>query len=753
MTSTANSICRMATICRGTLVTVVLVGLTGAITASCKPKNAKMKDAATRDSFKTGLFMPRTKSQFALAGKQSPISVTNFLAEARRLSGDQSMRVLFDEKITYATTVNGKGEQLLLVISKEALPLPVASIEAGKLYSWHQSVVVDRQRQEIGVNELFVKAPHGKSPASPAIEQMYVRRHAQNDMGQREAVLVPWLSHVRSETSEVLTFQVGNSVLEAKYGHALLEFRQPSSKPIWFVIGRYQDKDVRGGTVFWRTSESEYFSLTKGSSTVTKWRKQDDDSIDRVGIVALSGVQVPTVAQSFLDKLPSEADKNHPLNIPVSGFDSWSGDQTVFQLDRNSMTIVDDAATTKLGLDGSVADEVLTEEDYRYPKSGALGLGIFWDSNKPVETWAKTGQGNMQSAAYTDQNGDRRAGTVLSSRNVFVPGGYFSSGSYEQRYFIHNATNNTVSEVAADGRVVRYDMPVNEFVNRQQTNINIDRMQREGGSDGRAIAQSNQLAGRTSRQLQISESYMAGGSVGEMAKGVATNLAIGQVREQVDGVLKDDAKALARVLGDQAQNAVLGKTHGYQDVGTTFLRSADKTAVDQLAKVASDSVAVGVWKDSDLSATASKRVGAYAGGGVKAAGDMYFKYQDLKAQGIFDPTDPDASFNASVGGARVAGAGVSNVAGFIAAGDPLEKSPGTAAVGRLVKDSTGIMFDEAAALSHGIQANTIERERTQVLENVGQRMRDANAAGTALNSLETLERVQGGVMNGTPSQQ
>jgi hypothetical protein len=728
------------------------LGVVAAIGACKAQTDNSLADAATTSSFKTGFFLPRTKSDYQLAGRATPIAVSDFLAKARRLTGQSDLRLLFDPKVTYATTVNGQGEQLLLMISKEGYPLPVMSISQERVWSWHQQFDMDLSKKELGMNELFVRAPFGASPLPLIVENMFVRRSAQNERGLREPVLVPWLAHVRSETDNVVTFQLGNSILDGRLGYPLLEFRQPSSKPIWFVVGRYKDKDVEAGTVFWRPSDRIYYSLTAGRSEVVKWQVQDGDSLDRVETVALNSVQVPTAAKDFLDSLATLPAEQHPRNVAISGFDAWAGDQRVFQLDRNSMTIVDTAAGTRLSLAGSSDAEVLTDEDYK-PQSKGMRLG-WWNSNTPVTTYNKADGSGLQGASWTDQDGVKHGGTVLASRNVHVPGGMWSSGSYEQRHFVHNATNNTVSEVASDGRVIRSGMPVSEFQNRQQTNINIDEMQRAGGVDSRVMRQSQALSARTQRQLEISETYVAGRTTAESAMGIGRDLAIGQVRTQIAHGLSPDGVALERIVGDQVTGAIKGTNHGFVDASQTFLGTSQQIAAETGITAVGDMTAQSVWRNSNLSATASKSVGQGVSGTLMGASQMYFKYDELNKARIFDPTDPDAAFNSQIGATRVVGSGVQAAAGLVfsqgkALGEPGNRA--SSAVQMLVNDSTGVLFDEAAALSHGLNAQVIERERGELLEGVGQRMRDADAAETSLGALKTLETTQGGVMGPQPN--
>lgn len=727
---------------------LVLFSSPALLSIGCNPNQSTLDDAATIKSYKTGFYIPRTKSEYQLVGKREPIAVTAFISRARKLTGDDGLSILADPKITYATTVNGKGEQLLLMVSKEAAPLPIASIESNTLYAWHQQINLNMTNNEIGVTELFVKAPYGKKPIPYTVEQMFVRRLAQNDLGSRESVLVPWLSHVRSETDNIVTFQVGNSILDGRVGSALLEFRQIGSKPIWHVVGRYRDPDVEGGTVFWRPSETEYLSLTRGSKTVTRWRKQDADSVDRVGNMPANSVMIPTVAQEYIDRLPASIDdKNHPRNLPISGFDSWSGDVSVFQLDRNSLTIVAPSMPKlALRLESAGQDEVLMEEDYN--PSMQLALGVFWESNKPVVTHSKGDGTDLPGASWTDQNGIKQSGTVLSSRNAYQPGGYFSSGSYEMRYFVHQATSNTVSEVAADGRVIRSGMPVSEFQSRQRTNINIDRMQRDGGVDSRTIQQSNGFSARAQKQMEISQSYLSGDSISELAGSVATDLAIGQVSEQIRYGRTEDGKGIERLITKEVKDFSDGKIHGWQDAGTTFIRGMGMVAVDIGAKRTGDATAQGVWRNTNLSTTASKKIGGAVSETITGMGDMFFKYDELRRNGVFDPTSPDAAFNASVGSARVVGSGVQRLTGVVFTDQLVDKTRGGAAVKKLLADSTGAVFDGTAALSHAIHANTIEKERSQLLENSTQRIRDATAATQSLDALEILHNTQGGVLQG-----
>ena len=710
--------------------------LTGFVILGCKASsNAKVKTLATSSSLKTGFFKPKTKSEYSLSGKGKPMGVAEFVRAARVAANSSKLQLVVSDQVAYATTVNGDGEQLLVLLSDADIPLPVVSLKNGKLYSWFQHIIAGSDR--VALSDLFVKVPYGGSAKNFTPEQMYVRRNAYNDAGILEALVVPWAQHVQSQQGEVVTFRMGNTMLDARTGKPVMEFEQVPGKPAWILLGGYKDKDVQAGSVFWKGENSEFYSLTGDSQSAVKWRLQDEDSMDRSGSVPLSSLKVPVQVREALARGQSLKDQSATLK----SFDSYLGDAKVFQLDRNSMSLVSSSAlnAAAVGSGGNgfslAADSEEKFTDADYSATPALALGGWFPSNKPVTQFDSNDASGLKGASYTDETGQKHGGVILSSRNVWVPGGFAKSGNYEQRYYIANRTNNTVSEVRADGRSVRSGMPYDEFEGRVRSDVNIRNMQVQGGTMDSIQRQSNNYAQRSQAQLKRGESLLRGDTSWGALGNALEKAAVSQVTTQGGYEQSPLTSAGINSLGETYKSWRAGKDFqdGYQDVSSGLLVD---TAKDYSKDFAKSYVGNQVWRYGKT-ATEATYAGKVSSAGVGAAFDAGDKFWERSKQGDFNPKDPDYYFNSRTSSAAVGGEFVKGAAGFITGQQAGGGRLGAAATS-LTKSTLGTLFDGTESLSRTSYAQTLEKERSNLLESGSQVFRNADAGQEGVTNLRKI---------------
>jgi len=701
--------------------------------SSCKQiQSSKLKDAATTTSFKTGAFIPRTPSEFEMSDSVQPIGTKDFVDRARRLSKQPDLKLSTVDGLFYAVVTNGSGEQLLVTASSEDIPTPQISISGDMVYAWHQLLI--GSKSSVAATDLFVKWPYGKALGKYKPEDMFVRREAWTAQGSKEPIIVPWLGHVKSETSDSIVFQAGNTILDARTGQPIMEFRRIENKPIWYVRGNYFDKDVSENTVFWRLEDGSYRSYTKNSPTVTVWKKQDDDSIDRVTTKPKSEEQIPTLALQFLEATGNSA-QNPEVKDPLKSFDAVKGDKRIFQLLRNKLYRDFDSTRQDSGSGFALAetgptepkDEELNASDFQNSES-AFNLGGFLSRQTPVRVNSVPGVDRSGSsttynqARWEDSKGQPQAGIVLAERNVFQPAGWLT----KEKYVTHRTVKSPdgmIRDVDQYGNVLK-TMSISNYKSSSGNDINIDRMQIAGGVDSRASRKANDLSNLSTYQMQRQASLVKGESFKEMSGRLLVNGAIGQVSAQVTHGLDASTPGAAltsigtTVIGGVAKDAIAGKSgeNMLWTGGEKFLTSGYKAAGNALLK-------------RDNAAPAASPI---LGAAVDTATEAFKRRAD------FNPNQsPDYAFDSSTSyAALLMPAVAAGTSEFVMYGAP--KSRVVTAGKTVIKDGISTLGNETEAISRSWRANTIEWERGNILEGSLQRRRDATAAQEGLNTLNRL---------------
>jgi hypothetical protein len=703
--------------------------------SSCKPaQSSRLKDAATTTSFKTGAFIPRTPSEFEMSDSVQPIGTKDFVDRARRLSRQPDLKLSTVDGLFYAVVTNGSGEQLLVTASSEDIPTPQISISGDMVYAWHQLLL--GSNSSVAATDLFVRWPYGKALGKYKPEDMFVRREAWTAQGSKEPIIVPWLGHVKSETSDSIVFQAGNTILDARTGQPIMEFRRLENKPIWYVRGNYFDKDVGENTVFWRLEDGSYRSYTQNSPTVTVWKKQDDDSIDRVTTKPKSDEKIPTLALQFLEAAGSSA-QNPEVKDPLKSFDAIKGDKRIFQLLRNKLYRDFDSTRQDSGSSSGFAlaetgptepkDEELNASDFQNSE-GAFNLGGFFSRQTPVRVNSVPGIDRSGSsttynqARWEDSKGQPQAGIVLSERNVFQPAGWVT----KEKYVTHRTVKSPdgmIRDVDQYGNVQK-TMSISNYKNMSGNEINIDRMQIAGGVDSSAMRKANNLSNVSNYQMQRQASLVKGESFNEMSGRLLVNGAIGQVSAQVTHGLDASTPGAAltsigtTVVGGMAKDAIAGKSgeNIRWGSGERFLTSGYKAAGNALLK-------------RDNAAPAASPI---LGAAVDTAAEAFKRRAD------FNPKQsPDYAFDSNTSyAALLMPAVATGTAEFVTYGAP--KSRAVTAAKTAVKDGISTLGNETEAISRSWRANTLEWERGNILEGPLQRRRDATAAQEGLNTLNRL---------------
>jgi len=716
----------------------VSLGLMTALAACKAPSVSRLRDAATTTSFKTGSFIPKTESEFEVADTVQPISTKEFIDRARKITGKEDLLLAYHPAIVPSVVASGSGEQLLVTASASDIPTPQISIASGKVYAWHQLILGNKK--ELALTDLFVRRPYGEKIGKYQPADMYVRRMASTSDGTKEPLLVPWLSHVKSETSNLIIYQAGNSILDAHSGLPIMEFHRIKNKPIWYVSGNYADKDVSANTVFWKLNSGSYRSYTPGQDFVTIWEKQDDDSIDRVSTKPKAQEEIPTLAQEFLASVSKNA-KSLESKRALRSFDPFKGDRRIFQLQRSkifrkfssgqrSSSQQSSSQFSLMGFFSTPAaprDEELTAEDFKPLKQG---FNLDWFSGQtPLRV--NEVPGGFKQANWNDSDGTPQAGIVLSQRNVFQPGGWLTREKYVEQTTV-KSPDGMVREVDQYGNVLS-SMTTDEYRARAETRINIDRMQREGGVDGSVMRQSNQLANVSSYQLQRSESLLPGDSVGEMGQNLAVNYGVGQVKAQVNyGWTAPVAVVGTGVVSGVGSGVVKDYFKGsdeekmFWNGGENVLKEGTKSA---------GKAGVEFLKSSPDYASTGQAVSGYLPA-VGAAVDTGF--EAYKRRNDFSPsTSPDYYFDSQTSTAALAVPAVSTLAAeTVTYGIP--KSRARDAYKQGIKDTVDSYGKTTESYARATRAETIEWERTNVLEDSLQRNRDARSAEEGLSTLEEL---------------
>jgi hypothetical protein len=279
---------------------ILIVG----IVSSCKPTGgSKLSAVATSRSLKTGFFIPKIQSDMAYGTPKrigDPMELMNKIGLKYSREPGEYFRV--------ATTA--ESENILVLFRPERAPAPLASLDSsGKSYFWSSMNVTDEGSGLRFESNLFVKHPIGETP-SLKVENggdksnIFFTRFPNTEDEGREPMLVNWVDHLLADGSNVL-FRVGNLVYLAGPDHPILRFQEIGNQ-VWVMDGKYKDRDVEKGTVFWTADGKKYFSINPRSDEVVEWRKQDKDSMEVVSRKKDSSVRIPDiVARTIAEKKES----------------------------------------------------------------------------------------------------------------------------------------------------------------------------------------------------------------------------------------------------------------------------------------------------------------------------------------------------------------------------------------------------------------------------------------------------------------
>lgn len=704
------------------------------LSQSCKPKaDSTLSDAATTSSFKTGFFLPKGTKEYSLRqSTHKPWEVSEFMSRFRTLTATGANVKLWKptDGTDYGVAVTGAGEQVLVTYSHATESTPVLSITPdNKVWDWGPYVL--KEGATIAITELFVRRPYAAKQQGEidlTVSNMFVRRQALNVDGDFEPVMVPWLAHVSSESGKAIVFRMGNTILDARSGKPVLEFRRLSEGPAWAVLGTYQDDDVKAGTVFWKGKGEEYFSTSAGKSVVVKWKKQDDDSIDRVGTVDASDVKMPADVEAYLESAgPKVAGKQILL-----GFDWLDGDSSVIQLERISKTFGKVAGGSALGLTAVAGEKDEFSEDDYAPRLGLRTWSQWWageSETKPVQK-IQTGQG-YSGVVFTDQTGQQHGGAMLAERND--PNG-------NRIYTVLNRTTNQVQQVSADGHTLGSPISLNDYKLRAQGNVDRMETMRNNGelaaSDASAIRTAQSLDARATRQLEKSESLIPGSTVSEMAGGQLRRVGVAAVTQEA----KDQ---IGKVTGNGRGSLDLGIDKAL--VGEAS-RTLDRGAPGSAKVVASDSEAMLVDVSKELAKGQFKSGAAQDASGI--AIDTAVEAKKRAMSGDFSTDNPDFAFDSQVSGAAVAGTAVTGAMGSIVKQGIPEGTPGRAAAGKGMEQYARVATNGTEALSRAWYAETLSQQASESLDQAIERRQVNGAYQQGLSTLDVLGEGGPGVRPG-----
>ena len=243
---------------------------------SCKKPKSRLKDIATRDKLKTGLFAPQASIDLAPKSVSQKMTPQDFSTQ----SGISLQKENPLDKFT--VVVDYDGEQVLLLEKVGMFPQPVASRDkAGKFYVWSLQIFGNVETGAQGT--IYVKTATGQKVSIEVSSDgnrsnLYFMRHPTNSSGRDSPAIVNMLNHIQTASGAML-YKVGNLMFEARTNAPVMEYIRISEK-VWRVRGVYASKDVENGTVFWTTDYKTYSSIVPGGKEIVNWRVQDDNSMD-----------------------------------------------------------------------------------------------------------------------------------------------------------------------------------------------------------------------------------------------------------------------------------------------------------------------------------------------------------------------------------------------------------------------------------------------------------------------------------------
>lgn len=418
------------------------------LAAGCKPQTtptSSIFDVATTSSVKTGFFTPLARKTFALDPKVRLESVAEL---ARRLGHEGASR----DSAAYGTAVTADGEQILLQkIGEDRVPLFSLDAE-GQVFQWYVKWK-DAGKSNV---RLYLKAKRGETPA-PSVSadgnasNLWIPYHPKTTTGSKEPILVNWTKLLLASDGS-LNYKVGNTAVNAATGRPSFEF-QEVEKGFWILAGSYKDADIQHGSVFWSPGAGAFYSYTSGAKTLTVWKVQDDDSMDRVGRRNLSGFDSEEVKSRVL-RLAKEAatrpvadavspiaiDRNHIYLKPWPGLLSGAKVTNATSAGRSSLFLAEQQidlsriASTPYGALPVLGYESRTQNGQ--PQYGFSST----DRSNPIGSTGSFFRMNDSTATQRSTSGGPEwVGFVVGAETSFdrkfetAPAGWFSDATYEQR--------------------------------------------------------------------------------------------------------------------------------------------------------------------------------------------------------------------------------------------------------------------------------------------------------------------------------
>jgi hypothetical protein len=652
------------------------------------------------------------------------------------LSGFADLNVRQDKHAILAVTSNGSGEQLLIgKNAKSAFIDPLLSIQDRKLYRWGSMILPARRVGAVLLTNLFQRWPF-KEKWVANVNNMYVLREVMTDGGASEPVIVPWLRHVASETSEAITYRVGNSIFDARTGKPVIEFVKYQEEPIWVVYGSFQDKDVEGGTIFWKTSETKFSSIkNKQSNEIINWNRQDGDSLDRLSSVQRSSTKIPTAVQTLLDTMPVLQAANHPAQKSARGYSSDLGDRGVFELLRNSRTskIQASVSTSRVGF--ALGDEsFLDEHDYN---QNSLSLGVFdyffGPSTPPKDnikfTEGQSGNSSFSAISYKDPAGVTHGGVQLRKYSV----------DDESRYEILNRTDNTVTTIDASGKSQGAPVPYDTW--KQRISGVVARNEFRFGAGGDAAAQMTAVNNqREAANVVVNDELAKANELVASNRENTTALDMGAkmlIDTGVDAIVAESdvdfaSKEMMNAGGKAASEGIVygdvQEKSLYPDPGK-FLVAAGGAALEN--GISDAEVVLGGGKAANTAARQNIQ-GVY-GTVVGGAQKVYSDYTSRSADGKMVYLDKT----------RLVGNVVET--GWEAVIDyglrPFEKVPGAKALGEVAKNAPGKLFDTAESVTRSQNAANRAKDGGAIsgeVANINSNLSTAREAKSQMTKFDSL---------------
>lgn len=499
--------------------------------SACKPQgNSKLSAVATSKSLKTGFFIPKIQSDLAY-GKPTRISDPMVLMEK---IGFQFSRAP-GEYYRVATTAD--SENILVLLRPNRAPAPLVSLDAtGRKYFWSSMNVADENSGIRFESNLFVKHPISEEPSLKVAKDgnssnIFFTRFPNTEEGGREPILVNWVDHILADNSTVL-FRVGNLVYLAGADHPILRYQEIGNQ-VWVMDGKYKDRDVEKGTVFWTADGQKYFSMNPRSDQVVEWRKQDKDSMEVVGRKTSSSVKVPdivtrTVAANKETGLSLTDDNRQgyfgmdwsklskgttPLiqhdellkqqstatENSQSGFSLAGGPQTPDENSPDFDQFFEPAGTPKL----HYADEKVTGgfslqgHQRNTPRSGAArgpgplpGLPIFNPSTGYPYGWGEENPSNWVQVEQPPGSGIYKAAVVQQQGNTTrkVDGIFWDSEVNQRKHSLQIMEPVTGGGYRANGQVANLVTEGNRTVNADWSHIQYENARARANADREAAA-------------------------------------------------------------------------------------------------------------------------------------------------------------------------------------------------------------------------------------------------------------------------